>query len=58
MQTDTTARMHEMMQSLFPKKTPLDKYKKQKAAIGAMLAAGDISNEIGSQLSSQVNEEL
>jgi len=45
MQAETTARMHGMMQILIPKKSPLDKYKKQKLAFTAMLAAKDISND-------------
>jgi len=47
--------MHDTMQIVIPKKTPLDKYKEQKAAIAAMLAAGDISKEVASQFSAKLN---
>jgi len=43
------------MQIVIPKKTLLDKYKEQNAAIAAMLATGDISNEVASQFSAKLN---
>jgi hypothetical protein len=36
----------------------LDKYKEQKAAIAAMLASGDISNDVTTQLMDKLNTEL
>ena len=58
MQTEANAAMHEMVQSLIPKKTPLEKYREQKAAIAAMLAAGDITADVASQLIEKLNAEL
>ena len=40
------------------KKTPLEKYKEQKSAIAAMLAAGDITVEVSNQLIEELNAEL
>jgi hypothetical protein len=58
MQTEATAAMQEMLQSFIPKKSPLEKFREQKAAITGMLAAGEISNEVASQLMDELNSEL
>jgi len=50
--------MKELLQSDILKKSPLDKYREQKSAITAMLAAGDIMNEVASQLMDKLNTEL
>ena len=58
MQTESAAAMKELLQSIIPKKSPLDKYREQKSAITAMLAAGEITNEVASQLMDRLNAEL
>jgi glutamate/tyrosine decarboxylase-like PLP-dependent enzyme len=57
MQTDATAAMHEVVQKIM-NKSPLDKYKEQKAAIAAMLAAEDIPDHFAAQLMEKLNAEL
>jgi hypothetical protein len=54
----SNAAMHELMQSFIPKKSPLEKYREQKAAISAMLAAGDITGDVANQLIEKLNNEL
>jgi len=58
MQTESAAAMKELLQSIIPKKSPLDKYREQKSAITAMLVAGEITNEVASQLMDRLNAEL
>ena len=58
MHTESAAAMKELLQSIIPKKSPLDKYREQKSAITAMLAAGEITNEVASQLMDRLNAEL
>jgi hypothetical protein len=58
MHTEANAAMHELMQSFIPKKSPLEKYREQKAAISAMLAAGDITGDVANQLIEKLNNEL
>jgi hypothetical protein len=58
MHTEANAAMHELMQSFIPKKSPLEKYREQKAAITAMLAAGDITGDVANQLIEKLNNEL
>jgi hypothetical protein len=43
---------------LMPKKSPLDKYKEQKAAIAAMTDAGDITPDVAKQLLDKLNADL
>ncbi len=50
MQSESTAAMQQLISSIIPKRTPLDKYRESKAAITAILAAGDISADVGAQL--------
>jgi hypothetical protein len=57
MHTDTTAAMHNAVQKL-TNKSPLEKYKEKKAAIAAMLAAGDIPDHVTAQLMEKLNAEL
>jgi len=56
--TDTSVAMHQMMKDLMPKKSPLDKYKEQKAAIAAMTDAGDITPDVAKQLLDKLNADL
>ena len=58
MQSESTAAMQQLISSIIPKKTALEKYKESKAAITAMLVAGDISAEVGSQLIRKLDEDL
>jgi signal recognition particle GTPase len=58
MQVDRMAAMQQIVTSVIPKKSPLDNYKKRKAAMAAMLAAGDISIEVANQLIEKLNNEL
>jgi hypothetical protein len=57
MQMDAAAAMNEVVQSM-TKKSPLEKFKEQKAAIAAMVASGDISNDVARQLMEKLNAEL
>jgi hypothetical protein len=57
-QAESSAAMKAMIQTVIPKKSLLDKYKEQKAAIAAMLASGDISNDVTTQLMDKLNTEL
>ena len=57
MHTDATAAMHDVVQKI-TKKSPLEKYKEQKAAIAAMLASGDIPDHVAAQLMEKLNTEL
>lgn len=57
MHTDATAAMHDVVQKI-TNKSPLEKYKEQKAAIAAMLAAGDIPDHVAAQLMEKLNTEL
>jgi hypothetical protein len=57
MQTEAAAAMHEIVHNII-KNSPLDKYREQKASIAAMLAAGDISSEVASQLMEKLNADL
>ncbi len=47
-----------MLQTVIPKKSPLVKFREQKATITVMLAVGEISNEVASQLMDKLNTEL
>jgi hypothetical protein len=47
-----------MMRESIPKKTTLDKYKEQKAAIVAMTDAGDITLDVAKQLIGKLNADL
>ena len=58
MQTEAAAAMQQMLQTVIPKKSPLEKFREQKATITDMLAAGEISNEVASQLMDKLNTEL
>ncbi len=58
MHTEANAAMHELMQIFIPKKSPLEKYREQKAAISAMLAARDITGDVANQLIEKLNNEL
>jgi hypothetical protein len=58
MQSDTTAAMKEMLQTVLPKKSALEKFREQKAAITVLLASGDITSDIASQLMDKLNSEL
>jgi hypothetical protein len=58
MQSESTVAMSQLINSIIPKKTPLEKYKESKAAITAMLVAGDISVEVGSQFIWKLDEDL
>ncbi len=57
MQTEAAAAMNEIVHNII-KKSPLDKYREQKASIAAMLAAGDISSEVANQLMEKLNADL
>jgi hypothetical protein len=50
--------MHQMVASILPKKTPLEKYREQKASIAAMLAAGEINAQVAQQLTDKLNSDL
>jgi hypothetical protein len=50
--------MQQMLQTVLLKKLPLEKFREQKATITAMLTAGEISNEVASQLMDKLNAEL
>jgi hypothetical protein len=50
--------MSQLINTIIPKKTPLERYKESKAAITALLVAGDISVEVGSQSTQKLNEDL
>jgi hypothetical protein len=52
------AAMSQLINTIIPKKTPLERYKESKAAITALLVAGDISVEVGSQSTQKLNEDL
>ncbi len=52
------AAMSQLINTIIPKKTPLERYKESKAAITALLVAGDISVEVGSQLIQKLDEDL
>ena len=56
--TDASVAMHQMMKNLMPKKSPLDEYKEQKAAIVAMTDAGDITLDTAKQLLDKLNDDL
>jgi hypothetical protein len=56
--TYASVAMHQMMKDLMPKKSPLDKYKEQKAAIAAMTDAGDITPDVAKQLLDKLNADL
>jgi signal recognition particle GTPase len=58
MQSESTAAMSQLINTIIPKKTPLERYKESKAAITALLVAGDISVEVGSQLIQKLDEDL
>ncbi len=58
MQTEAAAAMQQMLQIVIPKKSPLEKFREQKATITDMLAAGEIFNEVASQLMDKLNTEL
>ncbi len=58
MQLDTTAAMKEMLQTVLPKKSALEKFREQKAAIATLLASGDITSDMASQLMDKLNSEL
>jgi hypothetical protein len=58
MQADAAAAMQAMLQTVIPKKSPLEKFREQKASIAAMLAAGEISAEVANQLMDKLNTEL
>ena len=58
MQTESAAAIKELLLSVLPKKSPLEKIWEQKAAITAMLAEGEITNEVASQLMDKLNTEL
>jgi hypothetical protein len=49
--------MHDVVQKI-TNKSPLEKYKEQKAAIAAMLAAGDIPDHVAALLMEKLNTEL
>ncbi len=57
MHTDAAAAMNEVKQSM-TKKRPLENFEEQKAAIAAMVALGDISNDVARQLMEKLNAEL
>lgn len=48
----------QMLTSVMPQKTPLDKYRDRKASIAAMLAAGDITADVSKQLMTKLESEL
>jgi hypothetical protein len=52
------AAMSQLINTIIPKKTPLERYKESKAAKTALLVAGDISVEVGSQLTQKLDEDL
>jgi hypothetical protein len=56
MQIDATTAMHQMVTSILPKKSPLEKYKEQKASIATLLSAGDITSEVANQLFEKNND--
>jgi hypothetical protein len=58
MQIDATTAMHQIVTSILPKKSPLEKYKEQKATIANMLSAGEITPEVANQLIEKLNNEL
>ena len=58
MQSDASAVMQQMLTSVMPQKTPLDKYRDRKASIAAMLAAGDITANVSKQLMTKLESEL
>jgi len=46
------------MKQSMTKKRPLENFEEQKAAIAAMVALGDISNDVARQLMEKLNAEL
>jgi hypothetical protein len=58
MQTESAAAIKELLLSVLPKTSPFQKFWEQKAAITAMLAAGEIMNEVASQFMDKLNTEL
>jgi hypothetical protein len=58
MQSKSIAATQQLISSIIPKKISLEKYKESKAAMPAMLVAGDISAEVGSQLIRKLDEDL
>jgi hypothetical protein len=58
MQSDASAVMQQMLTSVMPQKTPLDKYHDRRASIAAMLAAGDITADVAKQLMTKLESEL
>jgi phage shock protein A len=57
MHTDAAAAMNEVVQSM-TKKSSLENFEEQKAAIAAMVALGDISNDVARQVMEKLNAEL
>jgi len=57
-QIDATTAMHQIVTSILPKKSPLEKYKEQKATSANMLSAGEITPEVANQLIEKLNNEL
>jgi hypothetical protein len=57
-QANGMAAMQQIVTHIIPKKSPLDNYNEHKAAIAAMLAAGDISVEVANELIGKLNNEL
>jgi hypothetical protein len=58
MQAESAAAIKAMIQTVILKKSPLDKYKEQKAEIAAMLASGEICNGLETQLMDKLITEL
>jgi 6-phosphogluconate dehydrogenase (decarboxylating) len=58
MQAESAAAMNQLLQTVLPKKSTLEKFWEQKAAITAMLAAGEITNEVASQLMEKLDTKL
>ena len=57
-QSEAAAAMQQMLTSVLPQKTPLEKYRERKASIAAMLSTGDITAEVAKSLMEKLDLEL
>jgi len=57
-QNKTTVAMSQLIEHVIPKKNAIKKYKESKSIITAMIASGEMSNEVAHQLLKKLDNDL
>ena len=57
-QNETTVAMSQLIERVIPKKNAIEKYKESKASINAMVASGEMSDEVTHQLLKKLDNDL